>query len=150
MLFSFHNARPAVWCQFSGRSTQEQPCQGPVKSLHQVRGIWGRRTLDVRGARLRDPNHPMFVASGSPGPGQVDQRASRQPGNRGVGFHIIEKGKNANANQCANAMQMRIAINLFVQMRCECKFQFALPALVSKPEFEIVISVVEYQLFTYS
>ncbi len=32
-----------------------------------------------------------------------------------VGFHIIEKVKNA--NQCANAMRMRIAIKLFVRMR---------------------------------
>jgi hypothetical protein len=32
--------------------------------------------------------------------------------------------------QCANAMRMQIAINLFVRMRCECEFQFALPALV--------------------
>jgi hypothetical protein len=33
----------------------------------------------------------------------------------------------------ANAMQMRIASNFLVRMRCECEFQFALPALLHTP-----------------
>jgi hypothetical protein len=47
----------------------------------------GARTLNVRGAWVRDP---MFVASGSGGPGHVLDSLSRQPGNRA--FHPAPKG----------------------------------------------------------
>jgi hypothetical protein len=51
----------------------------------------------------------------------------------GIPYH--RKVKNANAIWCANAMRMRIASNFLVRMRCECEFQFALPALIDTSIF---------------